>query len=40
LISYYRGWSEQDAAAAPRYVYVAGVGGVEEIRDKVFTALG
>lgn len=40
LISYYRGWAEQDAAAAPRYVYVAGVGSVEEIRDKVFTALG
>lgn len=39
LISYYRGWAEQDAAVAPRYVYVEGVGSVDEIRDRVFTAL-
>lgn len=39
LISYYRGWAEQEADTAPRYVYVPGVGGVEEIRDKVFAAL-
>ena len=39
LISYYRGWNEQGGAGAPRYVYVPGVGSVEDIRDKVFTGL-
>ncbi|KAA0873834.1 adenylate kinase [Nitrincola tapanii] len=39
LISYYRGWAEQDAENAPTYVYVPGVGSVEDIRDKVFAAL-
>ena len=39
LISYYKGWAEQDAAAAPSYVYVPGVGSVEDIRDKVFDGL-
>ncbi|EXJ11580.1 MULTISPECIES: adenylate kinase [Nitrincola] len=40
LIDYYKGWSEQEADSAPSYVYVAGVGSVEDIRDKVFSALG
>lgn len=40
LIDYYKGWSEQEAGSAPSYVYVAGVGSVEDIRDKVFSALG
>ena len=40
LISYYRGWADEAPATAPRYVYVAGVGSVEEIRDKVFAELG
>ena len=40
LITYYKGWNEADAATAPKYVYVAGVGSVEEIRDKVFAELG
>ncbi len=39
LINYYKGWAEQDAANAPTYVYVAGVGSVEDIRDKVFASL-
>lgn len=39
LITYYRGWAEEDAAAAPAYVYVPGVGGVDDIRDKVFEGL-
>ena len=39
LISYYKGWAEEDAATAPRYVYVAGVGTVNDIRDGVFSAL-
>ncbi|MCV6590218.1 MAG: adenylate kinase [Marinobacterium sp.] len=39
LITYYKGWAAEDAAAAPAYVYVPGVGGVEDIRDKVFEGL-
>lgn len=39
LISYYKNWVEQDVSVAPRYIYVAGVGSVEEIRDKVFVGL-
>ena len=39
LISYYRGWTETDAATAPRYVYVEGVGSVDQIRDRVFAGL-
>lgn len=39
LISYYKGWGEKDAATAPKYVYVAGVGSVNDIRDKVFAGL-
>lgn len=39
LITYYKGWGEKDAATAPKYVYVAGVGSVNDIRDKVFAGL-
>jgi len=39
LISYYKGWAEEDAATAPRYVYVPGVGSVNDIRDAVFAGL-
>jgi len=39
LIGYYSSWAEQGGAQAPRYVRVAGVGRVEEIRDAIFTAL-
>lgn len=39
LIDYYKNWAEQDATTAPTYVYVAGVGSVEDIRDKVFASL-
>jgi Adenylate kinase (EC 2.7.4.3) len=39
LINYYRRWSESGEANAPRYVYVEGVGSVEQIRDKVFAGL-
>jgi adenylate kinase len=39
LISYYRGWVEENAATAPKYVYVPGVGSVDDIRDKVFEGL-
>lgn len=39
LIAYYKEWGEKDAATAPAYVYVAGVGSVDEIRDNVFNGL-
>nr|WP_067289539.1 adenylate kinase [Marinobacterium profundum] len=39
LINYYKGWGESDAATAPRYVYIPGVGSVEQIRDNIFAAL-
>ncbi len=39
LISYYKGWGETDAASAPSYVYVPGVGSVNDIRDAVFAGL-
>lgn len=40
LISYYRGWADKEPTNAPRYVYVPGVGSVEDIRDKIFAELG
>lgn len=40
LITYYRTWAENDGASAPQYNYVPGVGGVEDIRDQVFSKLG
>ena len=39
LVHYYQDWAKQDAAAAPRYVRVEGVGSVDDIRGKVFSAL-
>jgi adenylate kinase len=39
LIGYYRGWADEDAATAPKYVYVEGVGSVDQIRDRVFEGL-
>jgi len=39
LINYYKGWAEEEADSAPRYVYVPGVGSVDDIRDKVFEGL-
>jgi len=40
LIDFYAGWYQRDEASAPRYHRIEGVGGVEEIRDKIFSALG
>ena len=40
LIDFYAGWHQRGAVGAPRYLRIEGVGGVEEIRDKIFTALG
>ncbi|MEQ1517473.1 MAG: adenylate kinase [Usitatibacteraceae bacterium] len=39
LIKYYGDWSASGAGGAPRYVRIAGVGKVEEIRDRIFAAL-
>ncbi|MCY7388871.1 MAG: adenylate kinase [Burkholderiales bacterium] len=39
LIDYYSNWAASGASGAPRYVRIAGVGKVEEIRDRVFAAL-
>ncbi len=40
LVDYYLGWAKSGAAGAPKYACIAGVGTVEQIRDKVFAALG
>lgn len=40
LIKYYRSWAETDSESAPKYIYVEGVGSVQDIRDKVFAELG
>jgi adenylate kinase len=39
LIDYYRAFSESDAAQAPQYAKVAGVGSVEDIRQTIFDLL-
>jgi len=39
LIDYYTRWAESGDGAAPKYVKVAGVGKVEEIRDRIFAGL-
>ena len=39
LVDYYKGWLTADAQSAPSYVYVAGVGTVEDIKGKVFVGL-
>lgn len=39
LVDYYKSWSAVDKEAAPEHLYIAGVGSVDDIRDKVFAAL-
>lgn len=39
LIRYYGDWAASRGPDAPRYVRIAGVGKVEEIRDRIFAAL-
>ena len=39
LIDYYKGWQSSSEAGAPRYIRIAGVGKVDEIRDQIFAAL-
>lgn len=40
LVQYYVDWQKTGDARAPRYVRVAGQGSVNDIRDKIFAALG
>ena len=40
LVKYYSDWAAQGDAKAPKYVKIAGVGKVEQIRDAVFKGLG
>jgi adenylate kinase len=39
LVDYYDKWAKSGAPGAPRYRRIAGVGPVEEIRDRAFAAL-
>ncbi|MCF7985161.1 MAG: adenylate kinase [Thiohalocapsa sp.] len=39
LIAYYSDWAEQGGTGAPKYVKVQGIGGVEEIRDRIISGL-
>lgn len=39
LVEYYSGWAKEDPAAAPKYVYIEGVGSVDDIKAKVIAAL-
>jgi adenylate kinase len=40
LIDYYSKWAATGETGAPAYHKIAGIGGVDEIRDKIFAALG
>jgi len=40
LIEYYSRWAQSGDARAPRYARVSGEGPVEQIRDRMFAALG
>jgi adenylate kinase len=40
LIEYYRAWSASGDPRAPRFHRVDGVGTMEEVRDRIFAALG
>jgi adenylate kinase len=39
LVDYYSGWADSGEEKAPSYIEVAGVGGLEDIRDSIFAAL-
>jgi len=40
LVQYYTQFANSGAAGAPKYHQIAGVGGVDQIRDAIFAALG
>jgi len=39
LIAYYSNWATAGGSGAPKYVKVQGIGGVDEIRDRIFNGL-
>jgi len=39
LIAYYSGWAASGKLNAPKYIRIDGIGGVEQIRDRIFAAL-
>jgi adenylate kinase len=39
LIGYYKKWESSKDAAAPTYIRIEGIGKVDKIRDRIFTAL-
>ncbi|OQW39598.1 MAG: adenylate kinase [Proteobacteria bacterium SG_bin4] len=39
LVDYYSAWSRNGETGAPRYIRIAGIGTVEDIRDQILTAL-
>ncbi len=39
LVNYYSKWADSGIKGAPKYVKIAGVGSVENIRDNIFAAL-
>ncbi|KXS31708.1 MAG: Adenylate kinase, partial [Candidatus Gallionella acididurans] len=39
LVGYYTAWEKSGVAPAPKYVNIPGVGGVNDIRDKIFAVL-
>ncbi len=39
LVDYYSKWADSGIKGAPKYVKIAGVGSVENIRDNIFAAL-
>ncbi|MDX1458464.1 MAG: adenylate kinase [Marinobacter sp.] len=39
LVDYYQDWATQDAAAAPKYVRVEGVGSLDDIRERILGQL-
>ena len=40
LVEYYAAWEKSGDSKAPKCVHVPGVGSVDDIRDKIFAALG
>jgi adenylate kinase len=40
LIDYYRGWAASGDARAPKYHRIDGIGTVDEVRERIFAALG
>jgi adenylate kinase len=39
LVEYYAKWSAHGGKGAPRYVKIAGIGSVENVRDAIFASL-